>query len=542
MEHLDMRRKATIMIAIMASMLFAALNQTIVGTSLPRIVSELGGMEYFNWVFTIFMLTSSITAILVGKLSDIYGRKPFILAGLATFIIGSFLCGTASDMIQLIAWRGIQGFGGGMIMSTAFTAVGDLFAPRERGRWQGLMGAVFGLASVLGPTLGGYIVENWDWHWVFWIFLPFGFVAFALIWRLFPSTAPGEKKQIDYWGSIFLTCTMVPLLLAFSWAGKDYAWTSVEILGLFGASLAAFVIFVGIEHRADNPVLPLHLFQNSIFSLSNVIGFCMGLGMFGTVMYMPFFIQGVIGTSATQTGFIMMSMTLSMVFSSAVAGQMITRTGRYKILALIGLGIMSFGMYLMSIMDTSTSNLTAAINLVITGLGLGIAFPIFTLTVQNAVHHRFLGVATSSTQLFRQLGGTVGVSVMGTMMFSRIAEKMSEISMKSASLRTHPGWAEKMQKLKDPQLLLNPDQLQRIREQLPPQMAGMFDQFIHQLREAMSYSLQGVFLLGTGIMVISLLLTLFLREIPLRTSNRDPNEPQHGESRSFSEPETQPQE
>lgn len=210
-----------IMLAIMASMLFASLNQTIVGTSLPRIVTVLGGIEYFNWVFTIFMLASSVTAILVGKLSDIYGRKIFILTGLGIFMVGSFLCGTASDMIQLIIYRGIQGFGGGMIMSTAFTAVGDLFSPRERGRWQGLMSSVFGLSSVLGPTLGGYIVDHFDWHWVFWIFLPVGLVAFFLILRLFPNTETGgEKKRIDYFGSLFLIFTMIPMLLAFSWAGR----------------------------------------------------------------------------------------------------------------------------------------------------------------------------------------------------------------------------------------------------------------------------------------------------------------------------------
>ncbi|MGF7088040.1 EmrB/QacA subfamily drug resistance transporter [Kroppenstedtia sanguinis] len=405
MEHLNKRKKVIIMLAIMASMLFASLNQTIVGTSLPRIVTVLGGMEYFNWVFTIFMLASSVTAILVGKLSDIYGRKIFILTGLGIFMVGSFLCGTSNTMIQLIIYRGIQGFGGGMIMSTAFSAVGDLFSPRERGRWQGLMSSVFGLSSVLGPTLGGYIVDHFDWHWVFWIFLPVGVVAFFLILRLFPNTETGEKKRIDYFGSIFLIFTMIPMLLAFTWAGEDYAWTSFEILGLFAFSIVALAVFILIEKRTENPMLPLNLFKNKIFTLSNVIGFLIGVSMFCVIMFMPFFIQGVIGTSASKSGFVLMFMSLSMTFASIITGQVITRTGKYKKLALIGALIMSMGMYLLSTMDADTSNRMAVVNLIITGLGLGMAFPIFNLTVQNAVSHNNLGVATASIQLFRQMGG-----------------------------------------------------------------------------------------------------------------------------------------
>lgn len=253
MEHLHLRQKITIMLAIMASLLFASLNQTIVGTALPVIVTELGGMEFFNWVFTIYMLTSSVTAILVGKLSDIYGRKVFILSGLGLFMIGTFLCGTSTTMTQLILYRGLQGFGGGLIMSTSFASVGDLFSPRERGKWQGLLAAVFGLSSVFGPTLGGYIVDHFDWHWVFWIFLPIGLIAFILILRLFPKTDVGEKKKIDYLGSLFLVLTIIPLLLAFTWAGNEYAWSSIQIVTLFSFSVLSLVAFLFTEKRAGKP-------------------------------------------------------------------------------------------------------------------------------------------------------------------------------------------------------------------------------------------------------------------------------------------------
>src|SRR5690606_25392853 len=348
MEHLSKRKKITILIAIMVSLLFVSLNQTIVGTALPRIVADLGGMDLFNWVFTIFMLTSSVTAILVGKLSDLYGRKPFVLAGLTLFIAGSFLCGTADTILQLILYRGLQGFGGGMIMSTAFTSVGDLFPPRERGRWQGLMSASFGLAGVFGPTLGGYIVDHLEWHWVFCVFLPFGLVALVLIIRLCPSATDRRREKVDYVGSLFLTLTIVPMLLAFSWAGNRYDWLSFEILGLFGFTLIALAAFLWIEVRASSPVLPLDLFRNSIFTISNIVGLLTGMGMFGTIMYTPFFVQGVQGVSATSSGFIMMPMTLSMVIASTVSGQIISRTGRYKKLALFGLAVMAAGLFSMS--------------------------------------------------------------------------------------------------------------------------------------------------------------------------------------------------
>ncbi|WP_408009720.1 MDR family MFS transporter [Pseudalkalibacillus sp. A8] len=523
MEHLDHKSKITIMIAIMSAMLFAALNQTIVGTALPKIIADLGGMEYFSWVFTVFMLASSVTAILVGKLSDIYGRKPFILIGISVFMIGTFLCGTSNTIIHLIVYRALQGLGAGMIMSTAFTAVGDLFSPRERGRWQGIMGSVFGLASVFGPTLGGYIVDNFDWHWIFWVFLPIGIIAFILIWKLFPSSEHNPSEKVDYLGSIFLTLTIMPLLLAFSWAGETYAWVSPQIIGLFTATLISLIIFIQIERKATSPVLPLHLFKNSIFSLSNVIGFILGMGMFGAIMYTPFFIQGVMGISATQSGFIMMPMTLSMVAASTIGGQFITKTGKYKKIAIFGLLIMSLGMLSLAQMDESTSNWIAVVNMIIVGLGLGLSFPVFTLTIQNAVSHKFLGVATSSAQLFRQIGGTIGVSIMGTIMSLSMKKEMTEAAGGNASqaFAQNPEAAAKFEQLQDPQVLMDPEALEQMRSTMPENFLGLFDQLISILRTALSHSLSAVFLTGCLVIASAVILTLFLREIPLRNSNAE---------------------
>jgi EmrB/QacA subfamily drug resistance transporter len=524
MEHLEMRRKVVIMISIMAAMLFAALNQTIVGTSLPKIISDLGGIEYYSWVFTMFMLTSSITAILVGKLSDIYGRKPFILLGIGVFTAGSLLCGISDSIIELILYRGVQGFGGGMIMSTAFTAVGDLFSPRERGKWQGIMSSVFGLASVFGPTLGGYIVDHFHWHWVFWIFLPFGLVAFAAIYFLFPSVQRKENESIDYTGSLLLTLTMVPLLLSFTWAGNQYDWVSLEIIGLFTVTIVAFFMFIRTEKRVTNPVLPLDMFKNKVFTVSNLIGLLLGAGMFGSIMYMPFFIQGVMGTSATKSGFVMMPLTLAMVAGSTISGQIVTKTGKYKKLAMLGLFIMASGMTSMHFMDTETTNMTAVLNMILVGSGLGIAFPIFTLTVQNAIEHKYLGVATSSVQLFRQLGGTIGVSIMGSIMNNMLADQFSEKSQKlvAATPNATPQMSEQIKDLANPQVLLNPSTLSEKFSSLPPESVMFMKKVLAILRESLSFALNGVFLTGALVMTAALILTFFfLKEIPLRTSNED---------------------
>ncbi|CAN7358883.1 MDR family MFS transporter [Rossellomorea sp. LjRoot5] len=526
MEHLEHRKKVLIMIAIMSAMLFAALNQTIVGTALPKIISEIGGMDYYSWVFTIFMLTSSITAILVGKLSDMYGRKPFILLGIGVFMIGSFLNGLSASIIQLIIFRGIQGFGAGMIMSTAFTAVGDLFSPRERGKWQGLMSSVFGLASVFGPTLGGWIVDNADWHWVFWVFLPVGFIAFGMIYKMFPSQEQNRGLKVDYLGSIMLTLTIIPLLLAFTWGGNDYEWVSLQIIGLLTTSVVALILFIITEKRASNPVLPLQLFKNKIFTLSNIIGFILGAGMFGAIMYMPFFIQGVMGTSATKSGLVMMPMTLSMVFASTIGGQIITKTGKYKFLALIGLFVMSMGMILLSFMDTNTTNARALVNIIIVGTGLGLSFPVFTLTVQNAVQHKFLGVATAATQLFRQIGGTIGVAIMGTVMNSSMTSKMTEkmSSVKDSPLLTDPETSGVMKQLQDPQNIMNGGKLKELQSTLPQEFQGIYASILEGVRESLSYALTNVFFIGAMILLVGFVLTFFMKEIPLRMSNKDATE------------------
>ncbi|WP_010493066.1 MDR family MFS transporter [Paenibacillus elgii] len=519
MEHLSYKRKITIMIAIIGAMFFSAINQTIVGTALPRIIAKLGGMDYYTWVITIYLLTSTIATVLVGKLSDIYGRKPFILTGIVLFMIGAFMAGTSGDIFQLITYRGIQGLGAGIIMATAFTAVGDLFAPRERGKWSGIMMSVFGFASVVGPALGGYIVDHMEWHWVFWIFLPLGIVAFIMILTMFPKVERKPAESIDYFGSLFLTLTIVPMLLAFSWAGTKYAWGSSQIVGLFACTLVALVIFIWTESRVNSPVLPLSLFENGIVTISNVIGFIMNAGMMGALMYTPFFVQGVMGISPTYSGYVTMPMSIGMVVTSSISGQLITKTGKYKRIAIIGLVIMVIGMMIMHYMNTIP---VTVLSMIVFGFGLGLGMPVFSLTVQNAVSPKDLGVATASSQLFRSLGGTIGIAVMGTVMSTGMTNKLQEIIASGRGVdlsKLDPKVAEKLAAFHNPQMLLDQPKLAQIQATLPPELQTVFGQMIDSFREALSYSLANVFLAGAALLVVALVLTFFLKEIPLRTGS-----------------------
>ncbi|GBG07949.1 MFS transporter [Paenibacillus sp. MY03] len=527
MEHLTHKRKMSIMFAIIAAMFFSAINQTIVSTAMPRIIAVLSGMEYYSWVITIYMLTSTLATVLVGKLSDIYGRKPFILTGIVIFMIGALLTGFSKDIFQLIIYRGVQGVGAGIIMATVFTAVGDLFSPRERGKWTGVMMAVFGFSSVIGPTLGGWLVDNMEWKWLFWIFLPLGVVAFFMILFLFPKVERKPSESIDYAGSFFLSITIIALLLGFTWAGSKYEWASFEILGLFGAAIISLILFILVERHAKSPVLPLSLFRNDIVTISNVIGFLMNAGMMGALIYLPFFVQGVEGISPTYSGYVTMPMSIGMVIMSTIIGRQITKTGKYKRYAIIGMPIMVAGLLIMAFMN---SVWIAVIAMIVFGIGLGVGMPVFSLTVQNAVKPTELGVATSSSQLFRNLGGTIGIAIMGTIMQSALVRNMKEASSSSTGFHfdeLDPELAKELSAFQNPEMLLDQPKLEQLQQTLPADVQPLITQMIDMLRDALSHSLTVVFLAGASLVVVAMILSFFLREIPLRTSNKMPEqEPQ----------------
>ncbi|MEK4188353.1 MULTISPECIES: MDR family MFS transporter [Paenibacillus] len=522
MEHLSSKRKLSIMIAIMAAMLFAAINQTITSTAMPRIIAILDGMDYYTWTINIYLLTSTIATVLVGKLSDMFGRKPFLLAGILLFMVGAFLTGTSSDVYQFIIYRGIQGVGAGIIQSTAFTAVGDLFPPRERGKWMGLMMAVFGFSSVLGPTLGGFLIDNMDWHWLFWIFLPLGVVAFVMILTLFPKGKRGESTSIDYLGSLLMTTTIVPLLLAFTWAGTEYDWGSSQILGLLAGTVVSALLFILVESKAKNPILPLHLFKNSVVTISNIIGFIMNFGMMGAMIYLSFFVQGVLGISATYAGYVTMPMSIVMVVASALTGQKMAKKGKYKRYALIGIPIMIAGMTIMVFMNNVPM---AVLSMIVFGLGLGLGMPVFSLATQNAVSHTELGVVTASSQLFRNLGGTIGIAVMGTVMSNSLTKNLKEALQSSSApdfTQIDPKLAEQMLSFANPQALMNKPLLEQTQASLPTDVQPIFLQMIEGIRDALGQTLSSVFLTGTIVLVVAFVLVFFLKELPLRTSNQMP--------------------
>lgn len=537
MEHLTQKRKITIMMAIMAAMFFASINQTIVGTAMPRIIAILGGVDYYTWVITIYMLTSTVATILVGKLSDIYGRKPFLLMGIVVFMIGAFLSGFSRDIFDLIAYRGIQGVGAGIIMATAITAVGDLFSPRERGKWTGLMMAVFGFSSVLGPPLGGWLVDNMDWHWLFWIFLPLGIVAFLMILILFPKVERQTSEKIDYLGSLFLSLAIITLLLGFSWAGTKYDWGSFEILGLFGLALLFILIFIFVEKKATSPVLPLSLFRNDIVVISNSVGFIMNAGMMGALIYLPFFVQGVEGISPTYSGYVTMPMSIAMVVVSSIIGRQITKTGKYKRYAIAGMPIMVAGMVIMAYMN---SVWLAVIAMIVFGLGLGVGMPVFTVTIQNAVPPSQLGVATASSQLFRNLGGTIGIAVMGAIMQTSLTKNMKAATSSAGGTdmgQLDPAVAEQISVFTNPEILLDHPKLENILETLPSNIQPIVIQMVETLKDALSASLTTVFLAGAAVVFLALILTFFLREIPLRTTTKAPgNEEAQLEHKKLGEP------
>ncbi|QOV09887.1 MDR family MFS transporter [Viridibacillus arvi] len=524
MTHLTNKKKITIMIAILTSLFFAAINQTIIGIAMPRIIAKLGGMDYYSWAITIYLLTSTVSSILVGKLSDIYGRRPFLLLGISVFMIGAILSGFATNIFQLISFRAIQGAGAGIIMSTVFTAVGDLYEPRERAKWSGVMSAVFGISSVAGPLLGGYIVDHLDWHWVFWIFLPLGVIAFILILINFPKGTKRTGESVDYWGSFFLTSTIVPLLLAVSLAGdgpNKYAWGSWQIIGLFTITIVALIFFIWIQTRVKSPVLPLGLFKNSIFTVSNLVTFFLNAGMMGAIIYVPFFVQGVKGISPTIAGYVAMPMSIAMLLASALSGNLMTKTGKYKKRGILGLIVMTIGIMLLYFMTPETPIYVLIAYLLILGFGLGLAMPVFTITVQNAVAPQQIGVATATSQLFRNLGGTIGIAVMGSILSTSIANKMAELSgikgQSTIPVSTDPALAEELALFNNPQNLLDQPKIEATLESLSPESQVIFTKILDTVQEALSYAITTTFLVGAIMAAVAVIIALFLKEIPLRS-------------------------
>ena len=417
---LGKRRTLIVFAGLILAMLVAALNQTIVATALPTIVGDLGGLQHYSWVFSAYMLGMTVTVPLYGRLSDFYGRRPFFALGILLFSAGSIVAGLAPSMEVLIAGRAIQGLGAGGLIPLGIAVIGDIIPPRQRGKWQGLIGVVFGTASVIGPATGGWIADNTSWRWAFFVSLPLAALALTVVWLGFDAKQVKERHRIDYLGATLLTGAVSTGLLGSVWGGVDYPWTSPVIVGLFIASALLAVAFVLQERRAPEPILPLDLFRNRTFAVAQVALFGVGAAIFGTIMFVPLFVQQVLGESATSSGAILTPLMLGWITASALSGQVVSRTGHYRPVLLAGPPIMATGFYLLAGMDPSATAFEATRNVIIVGVGVGLLMQNFTVVVQNAVPRSVMGTATASTQFFRSIGATAGVTAMGAIMLARL--------------------------------------------------------------------------------------------------------------------------
>ena len=511
------------MTGLLLAALLAAIDQTIVGTAEPRIIAQLSGFDRYPWIATAYLLTSTVSVPIFASLSDIHGRKPFFLLGATLFTATSALCGAAGTLTflpidgmgQLILFRGLQGIGAGMVMGLLFTIVGDIFSPAERGRFQGLFAAVWGLASIFGPTLGGWLTDHWSWRACFWVNLPVGAIAVAAIYFEFPHMKPrGATRRLDWAGFATLIGTVVPLLLALTWA-TQYGWTSVRVESLLALSAVMLALFLYAESQAPEPVIPLMLFRDPIIAICSVCAFVLGMGMFGVIIYLPLFMQGVLGVSATQSGNLLTPLMMGAVVGSIVGGQTVSRTGTYKKVAVVGSVLVAIGMVVFAQMGVDTTRLFVAGGMVISGLGMGLLQPVYTLAVQNVAPRRQMGSATSSTIFFRSIGSTVGVAAFGSIMLTRYHAVFEQSMPAHVPAAAAPYFA-------NPLLLV----------QVRPQMEAAFSRFpggpallqtlFDNVRASLASGLHLIYVCAAAIMVPAVILHIVLRDEPLRTRAVEP--------------------
>jgi EmrB/QacA subfamily drug resistance transporter len=522
--------KVFTLMGMILAMLLASLDQMIVSTAMPQIVRELNGIEHLSWVFTAYMLASAVSVPIFGKLSDLFGRKRLYIISISIFLVGSIFSGMSQSMTQLILFRAIQGIGGGAIMVNSFAMIGEIFPPAERGKFQGMMGGIFGLSSIAGPLLGGWITDNASWRWVFYVNIPVGLIALVVIIYSLPSIRHVLKsKKIDYLGSALLTIGIVPLLLALVWGGNLYPWNSPEIIGFLVTAVVAITAFIFAEKKAVNPILSLDLFRNKIFVVSCIAIFFSVMGMYGTTLYIPIFAQSVTGASATHSGLILTPMMMGLIFSSSLSGLLISKTGKYKILAILGMAVAMSGMFFFSTIGPETTNSMLVVRMIVLGLGLGITMPIFTLAVQSAFPPNRLGEVTAGTQLFRNIGGTVGTAILGGFMNSQMASRLNGFENDpfiSSMQKMNPALADKKIDMNMAQGFLSPDAGEKVKgmiahlpDAIQSRVSADYTRLIEKIKIAYSQSLDNVFLVSAALLGAGLIAVFFLAEIPLRKRN-----------------------
>lgn len=495
-----------IMIGIMASLLLSSMDSTVVSTSMKKIIESLGGMDKYAWPFTMYILCSTIAIIICGGLADIYGHKPLILGGVGIFLGGSMLCGISQSIMQLIIFRGIQGIGGGMIVSCVFIIIADLFAPSERGKYTGIVTSMYGLSSIIGPLAGGFITDHLGWRWVFYMNIPLGLAAFGLLLFSMPSfKTDSQRKTVDYPGIIVILLMLVPFLLAISMGGNEFAWNSLPTIGMFVFSAIMLILFLVIEGKSPNPILPLSFFKNRAVFGSFLIAFFSQVLLFSAVMYLPYFIQGIVGSTATTSGLLVVPMMLGLLASSNTVGFVVSKSGKCRAYSIIAFLIMALGAYLLSTMNLSTAYWQTICFMVILGFGIGMSMPITNVNAQNATPKRQIGSVTSAVMFFRNMGGTVGSAMLGAIMSNSLTHGFKQIDMQYIP-------AKIQNLLSNPQIISNSATVAEIRNNVPTAYMNYFDTIYTQAKQVLVASIHNVFLFSTCIAGVGIFCALALKD------------------------------
>jgi EmrB/QacA subfamily drug resistance transporter len=495
------------------ALLLAALDQTVVGVAMPRIVSELHGIDYYAWVTTAYLVTSTALVPVAGKLGDMFGRKPFLLAGMIGFVLASALCGLSQNMVELVLFRAIQGLFGGVLFASTFAVISDLFPPEQMARISGVFGAVFGISSLVGPSLGGFLTDGPGWRWAFYVNVPLGALAVVLVAAQLPFVrSRAQLRDIDWVGTGVLFAGLTPLMVALSMT-RDHSWLSPEVLGLLALAAVMLVAFFVIERRVEHPIVPFGLFRLNVFAVPAVIAFFSAIGMFGAVVFVPLVYQGVLGASATNSGQLLTPMMLAVVVTSTFTGAIVARVPRYRFLGTVALAAMIGGLLLLAQVGPHTATWEVTRDIIVIGAGLGVTFPLTIAVVQAGLPRTMVGVGTSQITFWRSLGGTIGTAILGSVLANRLpgAIQTQVTALPAATQRMAAG----ARGTGSAQAFFDPSQLAHVRSALPPGAAGAFDQIVAASRLGLATTLRELFLVAALVALVALVASVFLREVPI---------------------------